>query len=105
MDHTTKNSISYILYKYGIEKNDNNFNEIAEVYFKKDIEIYKVIFRLIDSCLLFEEKNKSCKIEIDSHQNHELLEDISKKFFIKVLKRRRVGSQVNIFFTVLIFHD
>ena len=105
MDHITKNAICNILYKYGIQESANSFNKIAEVYFKKDIEIYKAIFRVIDICLLFEEKKRSCKIEIDSHQNRKLLDDISKKFFINILNRRRIGSQINLFLTILILHD
>lgn len=64
MDNVTKNKISNILYQYRIEENANNFNKLAEVIFQKEIDIYKVIFHLIDACIIISENNYSLKIEI-----------------------------------------
>ena len=45
MDNLTKNRISIIMYRYGIEENTNNFNKIAEHINGKQIDLYKVIFQ------------------------------------------------------------
>lgn len=104
MDNVTKNRIHNILYRYGIDENADNFNKIAEVIFKKEIEIYKVIFNLIDACIIINENEYSLKIEICSGNHRYLLDDIAKKFFTKVVKRRRASDfRSNLFFTVLIY--
>lgn len=104
MDNVTKNRIHDILYRYGIEENAENFNKIAEVIFKKEIEIYKVIFNLIDAFIIINENQYSLNIEICSENHRYLLDDIGKKFCTKVVKRRRVSDfRSNLFFTVLIY--
>ena len=104
MDNVTKNRISNILYRYRIKENADIFNKLAEVILKKQIEIYKVIFNLIDACIIINENDYSIKIEIDSEGHRDLLNDIGKLFFIKVLNRRRPADfRSNLFFTVLIY--
>ena len=103
MDNVTKNKISNILYQYRIEENANNFNKLAEVIFQKEIDIYKVIFHLIDACIIISENNYSLKIEICSESHRDLLEDLNKKFFIKVIHRRRADFRSNLFYTVLFY--
>lgn len=104
MDNVTKIRISTILYRYRIKENADNFNKLAEVILKKQIEIYKVIFNLIDACIIINENDYSIKIEIDSESHRDLLNDIGKLFFIKVLNRRRPADfRSNLFFTVLIY--
>ena len=39
-----KNQISNIMYRYGIEKNTENFNKLATVINQKEYVIYKEIF-------------------------------------------------------------
>ena len=103
MDNVTKNRISNTLYRYNIKENADNFNKIAEVIFKKEIEIYKVIFNIIDGCIIVNENSYSITIEIDSENHRHLLDDISKKFSIIVIKRRRADFRSNLFFTIKIY--
>ena len=72
MDNCTKNAISNILYKYCIEKNESNFNKIAEVWLKKDIDIYRTIFQIINNCLIVDENTNYITIFIDSEQHRDL---------------------------------
>ena len=44
MDNIQKNQISNIMYRYGIEKNTENFNKLATVINQKEYVIYKEIF-------------------------------------------------------------
>ena len=52
MDNLTKNQISNIMYRYGIEENMNNFNKIAEHINGKQIDLYKVIFSILENCII-----------------------------------------------------
>ena len=83
--------------RYGIEENMNNFNKIAEHINGKQIDLYKVIFIIVD------ENAHSLKIEICSEEYRHLLDDISKTFFFKITKRRRVNFASNLFFTIHIY--
>ena len=99
MYNVTKNRISNILYRYLIKENADNFNILAEVILKK-----KVIFNLIDACIIINENEYSIKIEIDSESHRDLLDNIAKIFFTKVIRRRRPADfRSNLFFTVLIY--
>ena len=73
-----------------------------KLFFKKEIEIYKFIFNIIDGCIIVNENNYSITIEIDSENHRHLLDDISKKFSIIVIKRRRADFRSNLFFTIKI---
>ena len=86
MDNLTKNRISNIMYRYGIEENMNNFNKIAEHINGKQIDLYKVIFSILENCIIVDENAHSLKIEICSEEYRHLLDDISKTFFFKITK-------------------
>ena len=103
MDNLTKNRISNIMYRYDIEENMNNFNKIAEHINGKQIDLYKVIFSILENCIIVDENAHSLKIEICSEEYRQLLDDISKTFFFKITKRRRVDFTSNLFFTILIY--
>ena len=102
MDNQTKNQIHNILYRYRIEENMDNFNKIAKVTNGKEIELYKVIFNILENCIIINETQYSLKICICSEEYRDLLEDISKKFFFKIVKRKRVDFTSNLFYTILI---
>ena len=103
MDNLTKNQISNVMYRYGIEENMNNFNKIAEHINGKQIDLYKVIFSILENCIIVDENAHSLKIEICSEEYRHLLDDISKTFFFKIKRRRRVDFTSNLFFTILIY--
>ena len=50
--------------------------------------IYDDIFKLIKTCKIIESKSRSIIIEIDAENNGKLLDDISKKCFIKKISQR-----------------
>ena len=102
MDNLTKNRISNIMYRYGIEEN-MKFNKIAEHINGKQIDLYKVIFSILENCIIVDENAHSLKIEICSEAYRHFLDDISKTFFFKITKRRTVDFTSNLFFTILIY--
>ena len=81
----------------------DNFNKIAEHINGKQIDLYKVIFSILENCIIVHENAHSLKIEICSKEYRHLLEDISKIFFFKITKRRRVDFTSNLLFTILIY--
>ena len=102
MDNITKNRIHNIMYRYGIEENTNNFNKIAEHINGKQIDLYKVVFSILENCIIVDVNPHSLKIEKSSEQYRELIDNISKTFFFKITRRRRVDFTSNLFFTILI---
>ena len=81
----------------------NNFNKIAEHINGKQIDLYKGIFSILQNCIIVHENARSLKIEICSEEYRHLLEDISKTFFFKITRRKRVDFTSNLFFTILIY--
>ena len=70
---------------------------------KKGYYMYRQILLLLENCKIVEENSSVLKIEICSEEYRNLLDDISKKFLIKVVKRRKVGFSGNMFFTIVIY--
>ena len=103
MDNVQKNWISNIMYRYGIEKNSENFNKLAMVINQKEYVIYKEIFTLLENCRIVTENSHSITIEICSEEYRYLLENISKKIFIKTIKKRKVNFNTNLFFNIIIY--
>ena len=103
MEDVQKNQISNIMYQYGIENNAENFNKLAMVINQKEYYIYKEIFTLLENCRIVTENSYSITIEICSEEYRHLLEDISKKCFIKIIKRSIVSFDTNLFFTNIIY--
>ena len=75
----------------------DNFNKIAEHINGKQIDLYKVIFSILENCIIVNENTHSLKIEICSEEYRHLLDDISKTFFFKITKRRRVDFTSNLY--------
>ena len=88
------------MYRYGIEKNMNNFNKHIN---GKQIDLYKAIFSILENCIIVDENAQNLKIKICSEEYRHLLDDISKTFFFKITKQRRVDFTSNLFFTILIY--
>ena len=63
----------------------------------------KLIFLILENCLIVYENKHSLKIEICSEQYREVLSDISKTLFFKITRRRKVDFTLNLFFTILIY--
>ena len=103
MNSVQKNHISNLIYRYGIEDNLDNFEKLANQINKKEYYMYRQILLLLENCKIVEENGSILKVEICSEQYRHLLDDISKKFLIKVVNRRKVGFSGNIFFTILIY--
>ena len=103
MNNVQKNHISNLMYRYGIEDNLDNFEKPANQINKKEYYMYRQILLLLENCKIVEENSSVLKIEICSEEYRHLLDDISKTFLIKVVKRRKVGFSGNIFFTIVIY--
>ena len=92
MDHVSRNRLNNILYCYSTENNEENFQKLAQVINKRDY-IYKQILYMIDNCRIVSEDSCGITVEIDLYENT-LLEDITKKFFIKKISTRKVEQRV-----------
>ena len=81
----------------------NNFEKLVNQIDKKEYYMYRQVLLLLKNCKIVEENSSILKIEICSEQYRHLLDDISKKFLIKVVNKRKVGFSGNIFFTIVIY--
>ena len=80
------------MYSNGIEENMNNFNKIAEHINGKQIDLYKVIFSILENCIIVDENVHSLKIEICIEEYRHLLDDISKHSFLKLQNEEEPAS-------------
>ena len=103
MDNVQKNHISNLMYCYSIENNLDNFEKLAIQINKKECFMYRQILLLVENCEIVEEKSSILKVEICSEEYRHLLDDISKKIIIKVVKSRKVRFSGNLFFTIVIY--
>ena len=94
MDHVSRNRLNNILYCYSIENNEENFQKLAQVINKRDY-IYKQILYMIDNCRIISEDSCGITVVIDLYENT-LLENITKKFFIKKISTRKVEQRVSV---------
>ena len=58
---------------------------------------------LLKNCKIVEENSSILKVEIFSEEYRHLLDDVSKKFIIKVIRKRKKGYSGNLFFTIVIY--
>ena len=93
MDNVTKSRIHNVMYRYSIKENMDNFNKIAEHINGKQIDLYKVIFSILENCIIVHENAHSLKIEICSEEYRHLLEDISKLSFLKLQEEEESTSR------------
>ena len=111
MNDVNRNRINNYLYRYSIKDNEENFNKIAEVITKREYFVYRKILYIINNCRVVEEDSGSITVEIDLVEHNHLLEDITKKFYIKKLSTRKVEKKVghayiigNPFLTIKIYN-
>ena len=77
--NVNRNKCLNIIYKYGIEYNKSNIEEI-EKKLKKKIVYFK-IYDLNDSTRIIELTNKWFIVEFDLKENKKLAKDLNKFFF------------------------
>ena len=81
--YVENNLIRNYLARYNLDETEENFNILKKFIQKKEYLIYEEIFKLIETCRIIESKSRSVIIEIDAEHNEKLLDEISKKYFIK----------------------
>ena len=107
MDHVCRNRVNNILYRYSIENNKENFQKLAQVINKRDYYIYKQILYMIGNCRIVSEDSSGITVEIDFYEHNTLLEDITKKLFIRKIRTRKAEERAcvvsNLFLTFKIW--
>ena len=93
-NNVKENSINNHISRYGIVKNQSNYEELRKVIEKKDYFVYKKICELVNSSRIVEATNDWLIVEIDIKENNHLVEDLGRKFFIKRINQRRVEKKV-----------
>ena len=88
------NRIKNYLWRYSSEENEENYNALKNVMCKKKRFIYEEIFKLVDTCRIIKSGSKLITIEIDTEHNCELIDDLSKKSFMKKINQRRAEKKI-----------
>ena len=88
------NWIKNYLWKYGLGENEENYNALKNVIRKKEGFIYEEIFKLIDTCRIIKSESKLIIIEIDTENNRELIDDLTKNIFMKNINQRRAEKKI-----------
>ena len=78
--NVNRNKCLNIIYKYGIEYNKSNIEEIEKEIEKKDYVYFK-IYDLNDSTRIIELTNKWFIVEFDLKENKKLAKDLNNLFF------------------------
>ena len=92
--YVENNQIRNYLSRYNLDEIEENFNILKKVIQKKEYLIYDEIFKSIETCRIIEWKSRSIIIEINGENNSKLLDNISKKYFIKKISQRRIGKKI-----------
>ena len=101
MDNVQKNRISNIKYRYGIEKNSENFNKLAMVMNQKECVIYKKFLTLLENVEQLQKIHIVQQLKF-VRKNTDIYQKIyRKKNFIKIIKKRKVNFDTNLFFTII----
>ena len=104
MEQNVKKKIIDILATYNIKDTLNNFNKIREILINgKKIDIYHKILQLAPLCIITNEHFYSLTCEIEISKNKQLLEDITKLFFTKVMKVLPTDFRSNLFLRIKIY--
>ena len=114
MNYGNKNRINNYICMYSIENTEENFKKLEQVIEKKRIYyiiIYKQILYMIDNCKIVEEDSTGIIVEIDLFEHRKLLEDLTNKFFTKILANRKFEKKIgsgyfvgNVFLTIKIYN-
>ena len=89
MNNVDRNRINNYIYCYSIEDKEENFNKLAEVINRKEYYVYKAILYIIDNCRVIKEDSGSITVETDLLEHDYLLQDITGKFFMKKIKKKK----------------
>ena len=104
MEQNVKKKIREILADYNIEDSPNNFNIVTQaLLYGKNIDIYHKILQLAPFCIITNENFHSLTCEIEISKNKQLLEDINKLFFIKIMKGLPADFRSNLFLRIIIY--
>ena len=76
MNHVDRDRINSYMYRYSIKDVAENFNKLAEV-------IYRTILYIIDNYRIIKQDSKGITVEICLDEHRQLLEDLTKNFFMK----------------------
>ena len=85
MDHVTKNRIHNYMYCYG----SDSFNQLAEVIYQKEYFIYRKILLILENYRIINENLLSITAKIESEEYRDLLEDITNKYFTKIIDGKK----------------
>ena len=92
-NNVNRNKCLNIIYKYGIEYNESNIEEIKKEIEKKDYYVYLKICDLTDSARIIEVTSKCFIVEFDLEENEKLAKDLDNLFFIKRIVQRTVQKK------------
>ena len=77
------------MYCYG----SDNFNQLAEVIYQKEYVSYRKILLILENCRIINENLLSITAKIDSEEYRDLLEDITNKYFTKIIDRKKMRNK------------
>ena len=77
------------MYCYG----SDNFNQLAEVIYQKEYVIYRKILLILENCRIINENLLSITAKFDSEEYRDLLEDITNKYFTKIIDRKKMRNK------------
>ena len=104
MEQNVKKKNREILADYNIKDSLNNFNIVTEaLLYGKKIDFFHKILQLAPFCMITNENIYSLTCEIEISKNKQLLEDIKKLFFIKVMEGLQADFRSNLFLRVKIY--
>ena len=92
-NNVNRNKCLNIIFKYGIEYNESNIEEIEKEIEKKDYYVYLNICDLTDSARIIKVTNKWFIVKFDLEENEKLAKDLNDLFFIKGIEQRRVQKK------------
>ena len=101
-----KMKIDNILANYHIENTVANFNSITMTLLSgKNVDIYKMIIKLADYCIITDENEESFTSEILVYKNKRLLEDIQTLFVTSVIGSSSAKFRTNLFIRIKIYKN
>ena len=101
-----RNKIDAILANYHIENTVANFNSITMALLSgKNVDIYKMIIKLADYCIITDENEESFTSEILVYKNSRLLEDIQTLFVTSIIGSSSAEFRTNLFLRIKIYKN
>ena len=101
-----KMKIDKILANYHIDYTVANFNSITMALLSgKNVDIYKIIIKLANYCIITDENEESFTSEILLYKNKRLLEDIQTLFVTSVIGSSSAEFRTNLFLRIKIYKN